>query len=137
MTLVRNKRNENGISPKLAAKISISAKNETSYKLFDGIIKKIANVNSIVFGKNDDGLKGLVGKDEVSIEYIGWEMKQVDSSELLKEIDYLTGFLKSVDAKLTNEKFMANAKPDLIEKEKQKKMDAESKLSTLKKQITV
>ncbi len=135
IALIRNKRNENGISPKLAAKVSISTNNLGVYKSFEGIIKKLSNVESLTFGKNDKGLKGLVGKDEVSIEYIGWEMKQVDNSELEKEIDYLTGFLKSVEAKLTNEKFMANAKPDLVEKELQKKADAESKIETLRKQL--
>lgn len=135
IALIRNKRNENGISPKLAAKVSISTNNLGVYKSFEGIIKKLSNVESLTFGKNDKGLKGLVGKDEVSIEYIGWEMKQVDNSELQKEIDYLTGFLKSVEAKLTNEKFMANAKPDLIEKERQKKADAESKIETLRQQL--
>lgn len=137
ITLIRNKRNENGISPKLAAKVTLSAINESIYKSFDGIIKKLANVDTISFGKNDKGLKGLVGKDEVNIEFIGWEMKQADSSELQKEIDYLNGFLKSVEAKLTNEKFMANAKPDLIEKEQQKKADAESKIEILRKQLSL
>jgi valyl-tRNA synthetase len=43
----------------------------------------------------------------------------------------LKGFLKSVDAKLSNEKFVANAKPEVIEKERQKKADAEEKIKKL------
>ncbi len=136
ITLIRNKRNENGISPKVSAKICVSTQLETRYRPFDGIIKKLANVESIDFGKNDKGLKGLVGKDEISIEFVGWEMKAIDQLDLQKEIDYLQGFLTSVEVKLTNEKFLANAKPDLIAKEQQKKTDAESKIKTLQKQLS-
>ncbi len=135
ITLIRNKRNENGISPKLAANVFISTQNQTIYNSFEGIIEKLANASTIKFGKSNTGLKGLVGKDEITIEFIGWQMKPADSTELQKEIDYLTGFLKSVEAKLNNEKFMANAQKDLIEKEMQKKADAESKIETLRKQI--
>jgi valyl-tRNA synthetase len=52
-----------------------------------------------------------------------------------KEIEYLQGFMKSVDAKLSNEKFVANAKAELVEKERQKKADAEAKIEVLKKSI--
>ena len=135
ISLIRNKRNENGISPRITAIITIASPNTKVYNKFEGIILKLANAEAIAFGKSDKGLKGLVGKDEVSIEFLGWEMKRVDDSEIQKEIDYLTGFLKSVEMKLSNEKFMANAKPDLIEKELQKKSDAESKIDTLRKQL--
>ena len=135
ITLVRNKRNENGISPKIPAIISISTDDNSGYKLLYDIIRKLGNIEIIDFYKSNKGFKGLVNKDEISIEYLGWEMKQADNSELQKEIDYLTGFLKSVEAKLSNEKFMANANPDLVEKERQKKADAESKIETLRKQL--
>ncbi len=128
-------RNENGISPKLPALVHIAGDNTSVYKAFDGIIRKLANVESIEFGATDKGLKGLVGKDEVSLEYRGWEMKKIDNSEIEKEIKYLEGFLISVDAKLNNEKFMANAKPELIEKEQHKKADALSKINSLKQQL--
>jgi valyl-tRNA synthetase len=136
ITLVRNKRNENGISPKIAANLFISTTNSENYKPFEGIAKKLANLEQIQYGKMDNGLLGLVGKDEITIQFIGWEMKALDKTDIQKEIDYLEGFLQSVGSKLNNEKFMANAKPELIEKELQKKADAESKITTLKMQLS-
>jgi valyl-tRNA synthetase len=44
----------------------------------------------------------------------------------------LEGFLKSVDAKLSNERFVNNAKGDVVENEKKKKADAEQKIEILK-----
>jgi len=54
-----------------------------------------------------------------------------ERAELLKEQEYLQGFLKSVEAKLNNERFMQNAKPEVIENELKKKADAEAKLKII------
>jgi valyl-tRNA synthetase len=57
---------------------------------------------------------------------------EAEKEKLTKELEYLQGFLKSVDAKLSNEKFVANAKPELVEKERQKMADAEAKIEIIK-----
>jgi valyl-tRNA synthetase len=48
-------------------------------------------------------------------------------------LEYTRGFLFQVNQKLGNEKFVANAKPELVEKEQQKKADAEAKIMALEK----
>jgi valyl-tRNA synthetase len=55
-----------------------------------------------------------------------------ERARLTEEISYAEGFLKSVDAKLSNEKFVANAKPDVLAREQQKRADAEAKLAALR-----
>jgi valyl-tRNA synthetase len=52
-----------------------------------------------------------------------------------EEIVYLEGFLKSVNAKLSNGKFVANAKPEIVENERKKQSDAESKIKALRGSI--
>jgi valyl-tRNA synthetase len=54
-----------------------------------------------------------------------------EKESLQKEIDYLQGFLASVDKKLSNEKFVAGAPPQVIETERKKKADAEAKIKSL------
>jgi len=44
-------------------------------------------------------------------------------------------FLKSVDAKLSNERFVQNAKPEIIQNERNKKADAESKINTIEESL--
>jgi valyl-tRNA synthetase len=61
--------------------------------------------------------------------------KSQEKDKLTKELDYYKGFLKSVDAKLNNPKFANNAKPEIIQNEKNKKADAEAKISALEKQL--
>ncbi|MCS7074778.1 MAG: valine--tRNA ligase, partial [Bacteroidia bacterium] len=58
-----------------------------------------------------------------------------EKTEILKEIEYLEGFLKSVESKLNNEKFITNAKPELVERERKKQEDAKLKIETLKNRL--
>jgi valyl-tRNA synthetase len=58
-----------------------------------------------------------------------------DLALMQKELDYTLGFLESINKKLNNEKFMASAKPEIIENEKKKKEDALQKVSMLKKNL--
>ncbi|MCC6720591.1 MAG: valine--tRNA ligase [Bacteroidia bacterium] len=135
ISFIRNKRNENNISPKVKSFITINTINTENYKPFEGLIMKLANTGSIAFNNSGKGITGLIGKDEIFVEYEGWQPKQSNNEDILKEINYLKGFLQSIESKLNNEKFMANAKPELIEREKQKKADTLSKIVTLEKQL--
>jgi len=60
---------------------------------------------------------------------------QAQRTQLEAEIAYTEGFLDSVQKKLANERFVANAKPEIIEKERQKQADAEAKLTALRQQL--
>ena len=73
----------------------------------------------------------MVGASEYSVVlneniYVEAEVKKIES-----EIEYLKGFLASVMKKLNNEKFVANAKPEIVEMERKKQADAESKIKSL------
>lgn len=61
---------------------------------------------------------------------------EAEKKRILEEIAYYQGFIESVDKKLSNERFMANAKPDIIEKEQQKKADGVLKISQLEKSLS-
>ncbi len=130
---IRNIRNSKGLSPKQAFDLIIMTKDETAYRKWEFVISKLANISSITYNASrpEKGFSGLIGTDEFHIPYA----EQIDEAEERKkmeeELDYLKGFLKSVDAKLGNERFVANARPDVIEKERKKKADAEEKIKKL------
>jgi valyl-tRNA synthetase len=56
-------------------------------------------------------------------------------TELLKELEYQRGFLASVDKKLSNEKFVANAKPEVVDIERKKKADAEARIRVIEESL--
>lgn len=134
---IRNLRNAKGLSPKEAFEISIKAKDESLYAPYAFLIKKLANVSNILFVQSQPEGSTLlpVDTDEVFVVLNLQVDEAAEREKMEKEIVYLEGFMKSVDAKLSNEKFVANAKPELVEKERQKKADAAAKIEVLRKSL--
>ncbi len=66
----------------------------------------------------------------------GVEMdKSAEREKLIKEIEYTKGFIESVEKKLANEKFVANANPVVLEKERMKLADGEAKVKALEESL--
>ena len=67
--------------------------------------------------------------------------KEIDTAgqkeQLLKDLDYQKGFLISVEKKLSNERFVQNAKPEIVEVEKKKKADAEAKIKAIEESLAL
>jgi valyl-tRNA synthetase len=72
-----------------------------------------------------------VGTDEFYIPLGNNIDVAAERERLQKEIEYQQGFLKSVTAKLSNERFVQKAKPEIVENEMKKKADAEAKIKSL------
>lgn len=129
---VRNVRNKNGISPKESFQLYYTTLHINIENPYWEIIKKMANISEVKQAEETgNSLTFLAGNTQFFIP----NNKTTDSNEQLKiikeELDYLKGFLISVEKKLSNEKFMTNAKPEVIQIEEKKKADAMSKINTL------
>jgi valyl-tRNA synthetase len=133
VTQIRNIRNTKQISPKEALTLAIKANSNINYLSYQSIIAKLANINQ--FTLVNDIVSGatsfLAATDEFFIPLAESIDPVAETERLQKEKQYLIGFLKAVDAKLLNERFMSNAKPEIIETERRKKEDAEAKLKIL------
>ena len=75
------------------------------------------------------------GTDELFVDIADNIDVEAEKERIEKEIIYLKGFLKSVDSKLSNERFVANAKPEIVDNERSKKADAEIKLQALSESL--
>ena len=62
--------------------------------------------------------------------------KSIQKNELQKELEYLHGFLISVNMKLSNERFVQNASPDVVSLEQKKKADAEAKIKAIEESLS-
>ena len=132
ITAVRDVRNKNGISPKNNLNIFIQTNDKTVYEKFLSSIEKMANV-IVQFTDKEvaNTVSQMIQTDKIYIE-TGIEIDTVAEKEKLQaEIDYCKGFIASVEKKLSNEKFVANAKPEIIANERKKLADGESKLQSL------
>ena len=101
------------------------------------VIRKMANLSDIaeVAEKDPTASSFLIGTTEYTVP-LG---NNINVEEELKkqeaDLKYLQGFLKSVNAKLGNERFVNNAPAQVVEAERKKKADAESKIKTLEESI--
>jgi valyl-tRNA synthetase len=129
---VRNIRNTKQISPKVALPLSIKTANAAIYETIGTLIKKMANVESITMTSDmPEGVNFRIKNDEFTIAIVGEIDVEEEITNLTKELEYQQGFKNSVASKLSNERFVANAKPDIIEKERQKMADAEQKIASI------
>jgi len=134
---IRNIRNAKGISPKVALPLAIHANASIDYKQHVDCITKIANVADIQFvhEKVAGATSFLAGKDEFYVILENNIDVEAEKERISKEIAYLQGFLKSVSAKLANERFVQNAKPEIVQNEVNKKEDAEAKIKILEENL--
>ncbi len=105
---------------------------------FDVVITKLGNISSIeeVNEKSDTAAAFLVGTTEYAV-VLGNMMNAAEEIKKMEaEILYLEGFLQSVIKKLSNEKFVANAKLEVVDAERKKQQDAESKIQTLREALS-
>jgi len=104
-----------------------------NYEPYLTIVSRLANISGFEFVKNSVPGAGtfMAGKDEFFVPLENNIDLQAEKMRIEKEIDYLNGFLRAVEAKLSNERFIQNAKPEVVEIERRKKEDALAKLKIL------
>ena len=74
----------------------------------------------------------LLTKDICYYTYENFISEDNNNLEMSKELKYLEGLLDKINAKLSNDKFLKNAKPEIIELERKKRIDTENKIKVLK-----
>ena len=77
----------------------------------------------------------VVQKEKLYIQTEVSLNSETQKDQLLKDLSYLRGFLSSVEKKLSNEKFVQNAKPEVIELEKRKQVDTEMKIRIIEESL--
>jgi valyl-tRNA synthetase len=100
---------------------------------FNPVIIKFCNLNAIdrVKEKDDNAVSFLVGTTEYAVPLANLINVEEEIKKIETEITYYEKFLSNVLKKLSNEKFVANAKPEVVTMERKKQSDAEFKLKSL------
>ena len=133
---LRNIRQKKGISPKEALDLRIKG---AFPQEMTGIVRRMGNVGEISFvedfGGREAGVSFLVGTVEMLVPLAGKTDVQEEIAKAEAEIERLEKFLKGVNAKLSNEKFMQNAPEAVVRGEEKKRADATAKIEGLRKTI--
>ncbi|HLD52381.1 MAG TPA: valine--tRNA ligase [Sediminibacterium sp.] len=137
ITKLRDARNKNQLKPKDPVVLHIMAENTNGYKAIEPILMKQVNASSVMYTSTAVANTIVVNmeKDKFFIE----AEQQLDTAaikdRLLKDLDYEQNFLASVMKKLSNEKFVQNAKPEIIALERKKQADAEARIKTIEESL--
>jgi valyl-tRNA synthetase len=138
ITAVRDAKNKNNVKPKEKVSIYIETKDPNSYQSIKEILAKQTNADHIVFNETPAALSimTVAGNEKIYIKSDTEIDTTVQKEKLTKDLKYLKGFLIAVDQKLSNDKFVQNAKPEVIELERKKKQDAETKIKVIEQTLS-
>jgi valyl-tRNA synthetase len=102
----------------------------------NALVDKLANVEVVVNGDvSGNASKFIVGTTEFAIPMDAFINVDEELKKLEADLAHQQGFLKGVMAKLSNERFVQNAKPEIVALEQKKKADAESRIAALEEAI--
>ncbi len=137
ISALRDVRNKQQIKPKEKIQVSLQTTESDMYRQISDIIQKQTNSDSFEFvtEKIAGAFTTVVGKDTFYVAGGEPTDSGLQKENLEKEKAHLMSFLVSVNKKLGNEKFVQNAKPEVIELEQKKRADAEEKLKIIEENL--
>ena len=136
ITAIRTIRKEKNINPKEALELKVLV--GTNYRSdMDALLCRMANISSVEAVTNElsDAFSFHVGATTYYIPSGGLVNVEEEIDRMEKELEYQKGFLLSVSKKLSNERFVQNAPPAVVDIERKKQADAEAKIATLTERL--
>jgi valyl-tRNA synthetase len=139
ITAIRDARVKAGLKPKDPVRIAVNTVNDSLYKLTEPILLRQTGAKDLSF--TDAAIEGaislVVQTDKIYLEAEQKMDTAVQREGLQKELTYLRGFLQSVEKKLDNEKFMQNAKPEVVTIERKKQSDTLSRIKVIEESLAL
>ena len=137
ISAIRDARTKNQIKPKEPITLYIETADQETYASIRPILARQVNASAIYFNEvpQDVTVTFVSGNEKIHL----WCETNIDKSaqvaQLQKDLAYHKGFLISVEKKLGNDKFVQNARPDIIALERKKKSDAEEKIRLIENSL--
>jgi len=137
VTAIRDARNKARLKPKEEIVLHIQAAEKNHYSHIEALLAKQVTAKTIIYTTESipQSISVVMGKDKFYLVTDQPVQAGNQKEDLLKEQQHLLGFLTSVEKKLSNERFIQNAKPEVIELEKKKKADAEAKIKVIEESL--
>jgi len=138
ISAIRDARNRNQVKPKETIKLHIQTNSASSYTLIEALLTRQVNAESIAYTNEaiPDTIVVAVEKEKFYLD----TGKVLDAgalkSDLLKDLEHQKGFLAAVEKKLGNERFVQNAKSEVLALEQKKKADAEARIRTIEESLS-
>ena len=137
ISALRDARNKNQVKPKDTIKLYIQTAETDNYRSIENILAKQVNAELIQYTQATipNTIVVAVEKDKFFIETTQVLDATVLKAELIKDLAYQQKFKESVEKKLSNDRFVQNAKPEVIELERKKLADATARIATISESL--
>ncbi len=137
ITSIREAKAKNNLKPRDQVKLHIHTGRQETYSGLEQILLKQVSAESIDFTQKTpaNSFTVVINNDKIFVETENLIDKTSQRSLLEKDLEHLKGFLISIDKKLSNERFVANAKSEIVDLEKKKKADAEAKIKAIEESL--
>lgn len=135
---IRDVRAKQQMSPKDAVTVYASVADQHQYAAFLPIVQRVANLDAFHFQVDhpENAFGFVVNKENFFVEAHIEIDAAAERERIEKEMDYMKGFINSIQKKLSNERFVNNAPEAVVNKERQKLADGEAKLKSLEESLT-
>jgi valyl-tRNA synthetase len=139
ISALRDARNKNQVKPKESIQLHVQTDHIGAYDLIQNIIAKQVNADAIFFTNEPvpDTIVVAIEKDKFYLEAATQLNSATLKNDLLKDLEHQQNFLQSVIKKLANERFVQNAKPEVIALEQKKRADAEARIKTIEESLAL
>jgi valyl-tRNA synthetase len=136
ITNIRNVRKNNNIANKVKLELFVR-KNKDVDTAFDSVIVKMGNLSLMeyVSEKVNNANSFIVDGSEYFIPFGDTIDVEAEKEKINEELTYTKGFLKSVQGKLKNERFVAGAPEQVVAVERKKEADALAKIALLEEKL--
>jgi valyl-tRNA synthetase len=137
ITNIRNIRKNNNIANKVKLELFVRKNKETDLS-FDSVIVKMGNLSVMeyVSEKVNNANSFIVDGNEYFIPFGDSIDVEAEKLKITEELNYTKGFLKSVQGKLKNERFVSGAPEQVVAVERKKEADALAKIALLEEKLT-
>ncbi len=137
ITALRDARVKHQLKPKDEIALHIQSSTPEKYKPIAVILGRQVNASSINISDTAEtgNISLVVGQDRLYVQSAVLTDSTAQKEQLQKDLSYQRGFLQSIEKKLSNERFVQNAKPEVVELERKKQADAEAKIKAIEESL--
>ena len=133
---IRNLRKDKNIPNKEAIELMVRMNQDNSTE-FDAVIQHLCNISTINYiqEKPNGCFSFVTANAEYFIPFTEQIDVEAEKKKIEAELSYVKGFLKSVEAKLSNARFVNNAPAAVLESERKKQSDSLAKIQMMEEQL--
>lgn len=137
ITTVRDARNKFKLQQKSPVSLYIETPTASSFETITALLKKQVFAETIALNEHpaESSIQVVCGNEKLFIVSTAKVDTSEQQSQLEKDLAYMKGFLQSVEKKLSNEKFVSKAKPEVVEMERKKQSDALDKIRVIEESL--